>query len=172
MLHAHQSISSSTSTLSPSLFVILLESSPSSSATSIPLNSTPITRNSSFNSAFPTASASSTMQQMATVPSHSTGTSTSPVNTTQGAMTSSTSAIQTQSTNPSASQSMSTHSQSLPWSPLRKLLTRELLWVPFFDLWIPRLKWKYHWSSPKRVNFFPSTVIFRTSFYCHGFADR
>ncbi|KAK2571836.1 hypothetical protein P5673_003242 [Acropora cervicornis] len=57
------------------------------------------------------------MQQTATVPSHSTTTSTSPVNSTQGAMTSSTSVNQIQSTNLKTSQSRSTYPQNPPWSP-------------------------------------------------------
>ena len=164
-------LSSSTSTPPQSLFApnIPSKSSWSSSATSVPQNWTLTTQatdgggdggNSSFNNASPGPSFSSTMQQTSTVPLHSTTTSTSPVNSTQGAMTSSTSVNQIQSTNLKTSQPRSTYPQNPPRSSSRKLLRREFLWEPFFDLWILRVKWKCHQSSPKRVNLFPEYRYF------------
>jgi len=120
-------LSSSTSTPPQSLFApnIPSKSSWSSSATSVPQNWTLTTQatdgggdggNSSFNNASPGPSFSSTMQQTSTVPLHSTTTSTSPVNSTQGAMTSSTSVNQIQSTNLKTSQPRSTYPQNPPRS--------------------------------------------------------
>ena len=137
-------LSSSTSTPRQSLFApdIPSKSSWSSSATSVPQNWTLTTQvtdgggdggNSSFNNASPGPSLSSTMKQTATVPSHPT-TSTSPVNSTHGAMTSSTSVNQIQSTHLKTSQPRSTYPQNPPRSPSRKLLGREFLRGPFFDL--------------------------------------
>ena len=169
------SMSSSSTQMSAQLpSVISLESYSSSSISSSSTSTAqmPNSGGPSIISASSAVSASSTMQQTATVLSHSTTASTSSVNTTQGAITNSTAAEETLSTNPKTSQLTSTYSQNLSWSPSRKLLGWEFFWSPFIDFWILRVKWKCHWSLPKWVNLFPSAVIFRTSFCCHGFVGR
>ncbi|XP_074638292.1 uncharacterized protein LOC141896825 [Acropora palmata] len=105
--------SSSTSSVAAPMLAPLrsatpLESSSNSFATLISSNSTstaqmPDSSGSSINSASSAVSASSTMQQTATVLSHS--------------ITNSTAAEETLSTNPKTSQPTSTYSQNLPWSP-------------------------------------------------------
>ena len=130
--------SSSTQTSVQSPSTAPLGSSSNSSSTPLSPNSTSTADSggSSINSASSAVSASSTMQQKATVSSDYTTTTTSSDNTPRGANTGSTVAIQTvNSSNPQTSQSRSTYSQNVPLSPSGKLLRRAFLWGPFFDLW-------------------------------------